>query len=60
MVSVELVHVGADPAFATWNSHAPWLLRLDGDHMHGTSTVKLPGNEQESDFEANRQPGGAQ
>ena len=33
---------------------------VDGDHMHGTSTVKLPGNEQESDFEANRQPGGAQ
>ena len=33
---------------------------VDGDHMHGTSTVKLPGNEQESEFEATRQPGGVQ
>ena len=33
---------------------------VDGDRMTGTSTLKLPGNEQDSAFVATRQPGGAQ
>ena len=31
---------------------------VDGDEMTGTTTVKLPGNEQENDFTATRRPGG--
>jgi imidazolonepropionase-like amidohydrolase len=32
---------------------------LDGDSWSGTTTLELPGNEQENDFEATRQPGGS-
>ena len=31
---------------------------VEGDKMSGTNIIKLPGNEQEEDFEATRKPGG--
>jgi len=32
---------------------------VDGDEWTGTSTLNLPGNEQENDFKATREPGGS-